>query len=375
MNSLTQDRVLLVMSSIVLAAVLTGLSYLSSSSKSELAATAPVVTPSSVDESMTGTAAGSAFVSGDISPRQTVAVETLSVEAETSQDSSNHAYPLVTAETFETLEGIEQLFRVLKASHPYDETQIAQIYWTDDFGNQTVRCEDYDEYVMAFYTQMLSENLPLALEFHSFERWEDRYMDCAYHLYFNGSNIRELLPVLNSERHFLYDIGVTHRLHLQEPEIFLEHYRRLISEGEDFISPEFMAGIVEIAPENIIEEIRYKAVHARYPVNFILALEELGEDDVTQFVQQMWQQHLADDYPPRVTGALPGRSSRVTTAVNYGIEEAWDELYDLLLEGFFVEESFTYHLKLDDPKTTFPLVRDRLQFNSAKRQWQVLPLE
>jgi hypothetical protein len=280
--------------------------------------------------------------------------------------------PNMTSDTFATKEGMQRWLEAFKNVYSFDETDVEITYWTEQ-ENRPAGWEYKvgDDYAFEYYKSLVRQNpeayIELWLDWNS---WDDRYINAAGSEFFNPSNIHWFEPYLETGNAFLVDLGIQHGLHKQSPDLYKELYQGYTEDPEEIINSEFLVGMIEIDYWGVRDHYHERAANALYPSNYFIALESVGGEPVYELAQLMWQNHKSDNYPV-TKSRRAARKDRVIVGIEYGIEEAWDELYGLLLDGFHVSDSFEWHFKLENPKTDFPKIRENIFYNKDENRWFV----
>ncbi len=262
--------------------------------------------------------------------------------------------PLINESTVASMANVHVWLRQYREATPYDKHGIPE-----DLG------------VLQTFLVLFQENPELYIEL-MLEEFDDNYLWQAFDASITPANVSVLTSFIQDDSDYFADLGARHGLHIQNPTLYLEFYERRKNSTDAMLLSNFLSAIAELAYWQVRADFIEQFVHSTHPQQYRIALEKQGQEDMFELAQQMWQQHVKDDYPEYTPGMGRGggRLERITIALDYGIEDAWDEAYQLLQSGFLIREPFMA-LGLTDPALEFPDVRSRLRYEAQTRRWFV----
>jgi hypothetical protein len=287
--------------------------------------------------------------------------------------------PPITWETTQSKENILAWIKEFRGIYPRLESSNRELYITYVTfisGNSVLKigeAEGANSVALNYFMTLISANpeafVALTLESDFNEDW-DPTMHTALFSYIDTYNVSIIEPYLDIDKNYLVDLGIEHDLHIQSPSTYMDLFKQYTKKPEEPMTEEFLVGMAEIDPWGVRDYYLERAVNSKYPQSYFSALESMNEKNLHGLAKNMWARHKQGSYPKSEMGGT-GNMERVEVAIIYGIDEAWDELYELLMEGFFVKDVFTSHLKLENPKVEFPKVRNNLVYDSKGKKWSI----
>jgi len=186
----------------------------------------------------------------------------------------------------------------------------------------------------------------------------------------SSSNITLLEKPIREGKTYFADLATEFGLHIQNPNLYLDLYRSAQQQNITLLSRNMLTALVEIDYWQFRENFIQEATNNRYPAGYFSALEGKNDIDLNVLANQMWQQHKLDQYSKNSDDFGSGKEDRVSLAIKYGIAEAWDDAYDLLMDGATNEWQFT-NLGLTNPKKDFPSIKSALTYDRETQRWSI----